>query len=175
MKKQQFNIYLPTDLIREVKHEAIDLDVSLSKFVEDTLSARLRVPESSADLHTRTERPPLSLLPIVYVTDMYRSIRFYRALGCSVLSKGGMWTQLELGGRHLALHRVEHGSGPSNRMALALSAHRPLENIREELQSGGITPAGDILDEAFGRSLLIYDPDGLPIQINEHDPDLYGA
>jgi len=27
--------------------------------------------------------------------------------------------------------------------------------------------------EAFGRSLLLHDPDGLPLQINEHDPDLY--
>jgi hypothetical protein len=29
------------------------------------------------------------------------------------------------------------------------------------------------MDEAFGRSLVVTDPDGLEIQINEHDHELY--
>jgi hypothetical protein len=35
--KQQLNIYLPPELIVDVKHCAIDLDVSLSTFVESAL------------------------------------------------------------------------------------------------------------------------------------------
>lgn len=40
--KQQFNIYLPADLVRRVKHAAVDADRSLSDFVERALEAYLR-------------------------------------------------------------------------------------------------------------------------------------
>lgn len=45
-KKQQFNIYLPPDMIRKVKHAAVDAGQSLSDFVEQALRERLERLES---------------------------------------------------------------------------------------------------------------------------------
>lgn len=39
--KQQFNVYLPPELVRRAKHRALDEQLSLSDFVEKVLMAYL--------------------------------------------------------------------------------------------------------------------------------------
>ncbi len=54
--KQQFNVYLPPELIRRVKHASVDSRQSLSAFVADALEAALEVAPEAAKAGP-TEKP----------------------------------------------------------------------------------------------------------------------
>lgn len=111
------------------------------------------------------------LMPIVFVSEMERSITFYESLGFEVQSRSETWTELDAGGRAvLALHQADELPEHSERVQLALVAEEPLEHVAQQFASARQRP---IADEAFGRSLILRDPDGLEIQVNEHDPSLY--
>ena len=109
------------------------------------------------------------LMPIVYARDMDESAEFYSRLGFEIEFRSPTWTQLKAGdGAILALHAAE--AGLAGTIELAMMAQEPLELIARDL-----SPARGIADEAFGRSLVLEDPNGLRIQINQHDHDLHGA
>lgn len=110
------------------------------------------------------------LMPIVYVRDMDESVAFYERLGFEVdtQSRSQNWTELKAGeGAVLALHSAE--GGKAGRVELSMVAQLPLERLAEVASL-----ARGIADEAFGRSIVLEDPNGLQIQVNEHDRELHG-
>lgn len=111
----------------------------------------------------------MDMITIIYVTDMKRSFDFYSSLGFEgELPEGEppVWLPMKLGNVPLALHSVaELGTG--RQVAIALNA-KDLESVASALNELGIPIIRPIQAEVFGRSLVIGDPDGLLIQINEH-------
>jgi catechol 2,3-dioxygenase-like lactoylglutathione lyase family enzyme len=114
-------------------------------------------------------------MPIAYVGDMAASARFYVALGLAGGdgSRSGNWQELNASGGLLALHtaRTSNHDQPG-RIELSFVAEEPLEKLASRLAEAGF-PAEAIVDENFGRSLRVRDPDGTVIQVNEHDRELY--
>jgi uncharacterized glyoxalase superfamily protein PhnB len=118
----------------------------------------------------------VKLQTIVYVSDMGRALDFYTALGLytNVVDRATVWAEMTLGDAVLALHTVAALPAVQvGRVALSLVTETPLEQVVERLGAGGIVLEQEITDEAFGRSIQVRDPDGLVIQINEHDVSLY--
>jgi len=101
--------------------------------------------------------------------------RFYSALGLAGGdgSRSGNWLELESLGGSLGLHivRESHGDG-AREVELSFVSGEPLGTVAARLAAAGFE-AGPIMDENFGRSMVIHDPDGAAVQINELDPELY--
>jgi catechol 2,3-dioxygenase-like lactoylglutathione lyase family enzyme len=114
------------------------------------------------------------MMPVVYVTNMERAIAFYETLGLrvSVKQRNDIWTELALGDAILALHRVDTLPSGSGRIELTFLSEE-LDALSARLKAADVTFERDISDEAFGRSMAVRDPDGLYVQINEHDQALY--
>ncbi len=72
----------------------------------------------------------------------------------------------------VALHTAmtSENDGPGD-IGLSFEAEEPLEKISKRLTAAGFEQEA-IVDEAFGRSLGVRDPDGVRVQINEHDREL---
>lgn len=105
----------------------------------------------------------MRLQPIVYVTDMDRSVAWYRTLlGADPSVASDHWTSFDVGGGHLALHWTEAPLGEGG-VALSLVADDSLESLLDR-----VTVVRPIAEEPFGRSLVVQDPDGNLIQVNEH-------
>jgi hypothetical protein len=110
----------------------------------------------------------MRLQPIVYVTDMAVSTKWYsQLLDAAPTVASEHWSTFAVGGSPLALHLVDQSLSAGN-VELSLVADEPLEQIADRL-----TPHRSIAEEPFGRSLVMADPDGTLIQVNEHDPNLY--
>jgi hypothetical protein len=182
-KKQQFNIYLSPDLIRAVKHAAVDVGGSLSDFVADALERHVRKPQGadeelphSTATSAEAGTPKLILMPLVYVRSIAAVLPFYEALGFQVAARdrAGEWIELGLGSAILMLHQSEHPSSEAPRsIELSFISSEPLEVVLARLAVAGFPTEVPIIDESFGRYVQVQAPDGLVLQINEHDRTLY--
>ena len=113
----------------------------------------------------------MRVLPIRYCADVEASTRFYRALGLELgaATRPGSWVELPAAAGILALHRSSEHAGDCE---LAFEADEPLEAVEARLAAAGF-PSEAIVDESYGRSLRVRDPDGVYVQVNENDRSLY--
>jgi catechol 2,3-dioxygenase-like lactoylglutathione lyase family enzyme len=117
----------------------------------------------------------MKVRPILFVCDLSEAIRFYEALGLDVeaQSRSGHWLELRASGGELGLHGPVEGQQVKPGMRLGFVADEPLEEVERRLRSAGFPPEGRLVDQEWGRSLLVHGPDGAMVQIDEQDHELY--
>ncbi|MER5682888.1 VOC family protein [Streptomyces sp. NPDC002205] len=110
----------------------------------------------------------LTVLPIRYVTDVEASRHFYAGLGLIFEPdvSVGVWAHLAADAGAVGIHdaTVSQGRLPGT-TELGFATDERLEDIAERLARSGYDY--DLVDENFGRSIRVTDPDGVVIQIQE--------
>jgi catechol 2,3-dioxygenase-like lactoylglutathione lyase family enzyme len=117
----------------------------------------------------------MKVRPILFVADLPETIRFYEALGLEVQaqSRSSHWLELRASGGELGLHGPVQGEEVQPGMRLGFVAEEPLEEVEQRLRAAGFPPEGRLVDQEWGRSLLVRGPDGAAVQIDEQDRELY--
>jgi hypothetical protein len=115
--------------------------------------------------------------PIHFVPDVDEALRFYEVLGlrAEARSRSGHWVELRASGGELGLHDgsiADDGAGRAG-LSFSLVADESLEAVERRLLAAGFPPEGTIIDQEWGRSLLVAAPDGTIVQIDEQDRELY--
>jgi catechol 2,3-dioxygenase-like lactoylglutathione lyase family enzyme len=115
----------------------------------------------------------VKVVPIRYTHDVAAVIRFYQVLGLDLgsASRPGAWVEMPAASGMLAVHQA-HSDKEAGQCELAFESDEPLENVAARLQDAGFE-TGPVIDENFGQSLRVRDPDGVWVQINLNDRELY--
>lgn len=178
--KQQFNVYLTPQTVKQMKHRSIDEQLSLSDLVEKVFIEYLSQSNETSHSETETQQTQaktgISLHPMLHVDDMGKAVDFYRKIGATVLneSRDGDWAVLRFDDTELGL--LAHPANPEQHegnVELNFEYVGSLEDFEKQLREQGVTIVRPTGDEGFGYQLQIEDADGMLIKINQIDPELY--
>ncbi|HCI79141.1 MAG TPA: hypothetical protein DHW02_05590, partial [Ktedonobacter sp.] len=151
--KQQFNVYLTPQTVKQMKHRSVDEQLSLSDLVEKVFTEYLAQGDEPSRSEQETQSTQMntgiSLQPMVHVDDMGKAIDFYSKLGGTVLngSRDGDWAVLRFGDTELGL--LAHPANPEQdegKVELNFEYVGSLENFEKQLRKKGVTivrPTGD--------------------------------
>jgi catechol 2,3-dioxygenase-like lactoylglutathione lyase family enzyme len=102
----------------------------------------------------------------VWVTDLDRSVEWYRSLGIEPGARFGAWQAMVTDGEtRFALHEGERPEGPPT--AVIALAVADLDAEMGRLAGLGISPIDGITDTGAARFTTYADPDGNQIQLLE--------
>ena len=172
--RQQFNVNLDPELVRRIKHHAVDVQLTLSDLVARVLHDHL--DKESAMTDQPPADPAVSLQPMIHVADMAAAVGFYEALGARVEhgSRDGDFVMLRIGpGRFSLLAHPPNPEQNEGQVELNFETTEELQTVEARLRAANVTIAQPTTDEGFGRQLQISAPDGLLIKINQLEQDLY--
>lgn len=112
---------------------------------------------------------------LLCTADVAQAEAFYLQLGFKLRrrSRSGDWTELEWGELLLFLHHAQTLPPANGRAQLGFEAQEPLETLTARLIEHGVIVSAEIVDEGFGRTLSLRDPDDNELVIVEHEPELY--
>ncbi|HEY0754941.1 MAG TPA: VOC family protein [Ktedonobacteraceae bacterium] len=179
-EKQQFNVYLSPQTIKQLKHRSVDEQLSLSDLAERVFTAYLTQPmkQETLDMHVpqTPEKAAVKVQPMLHVDDMGKALDFYSKLGATVLngSRDGDWALLRFGTTELGL--LAHPANPEQhegKVELNFEYSGSLEDLEHQLREANVTIVRPTADEGFGYQLQLEDADGLLIKVNQIDPELY--
>lgn len=115
--------------------------------------------------------------PVRFTDDVAAMRRFLEAMGlrARITSDGGGWVDLTAAAGLVGLHdAASSATGTAAGVTtLSFESEEPLEILLDRLHAAGFADA-HIVDEAYGRVLVVTDPDGVEVHVDEVMSDLYG-
>ena len=101
----------------------------------------------------------------LYVSEMERSLAFYRDLLGIPLEGDADWQEATLGGTRFALHASHEGIGELSSGTIHVSLEvADVDAAAERMRSAGVSARETMRDE-WGAALQVVDPDGYEIYL----------
>ena len=113
--------------------------------------------------------PLVSRVSVVYlyVSDMERSLRFYRDLLGIPLEGDDDWAEATLGGTRFALHATHEGIGELSAGTIHVSLEvADADAAAERLRAEGVETRDTMRDD-WGTAIEVVDPDGYRVYLFE--------